>query len=384
MSRKPYVRKPYITGPAFFALLMLSTTASAIPSRDPHPHAAENVTWSQAAIPPADPDTTNHQHNSGLDIRGVNGSYDGYAVWNSERTFDGHRDMWSRPEGAGTAPLGLDGGRTFGHGFIAGDFISAIEYAFVGEGWVDANKAIVNAAFAHWESEAKTRANGSVVGQGGALVRRPGTIVGINFDEDTLFTSTNFEIRWAPLDVSPANPLGNPFLAAEWFADDSPVDAAAFDLELVFNTGASFNNARGDTGWLSDPEKPMPAVPAGPDSPEIPAIPGEWDFYSVVLHEIGHILGLKHFSARTDGCLVLDPAAADVNCRKLDNLMSASDTSFSLGHSQRYIDTADLQGAVDLYSIHFAVPEPGALPLLVTALAGLILVRSRNRSASTS
>ena len=35
------------------------------------------------------------------------------------------------------------------------------------------NKALFNAAFQEWETEANTRANGSVVGEGGALVRNP-------------------------------------------------------------------------------------------------------------------------------------------------------------------------------------------------------------------
>ena len=217
-------------------------SASAIASRDPHTHAAGAVTWSQNPIPPADPDTTNHQHNSALDIRGANGKYDGYAVWDSELALDGPRDMWRFPSGAANnaIQLGVEA-RTFGHGFIADDAISAIEYSFAGAGWNDDNKQLIRDAFAEWENEAKTRANGTTVGQGGALIRRPNTITGINFDEDTLFTQTNFEIRWANIGVAG--------LAAQWFPGDSTADAAVDDLELVFNSNSIFNNAGTTNGW---------------------------------------------------------------------------------------------------------------------------------------
>ena len=319
-----------VASSAMAILTFMARPGQAIPSNDTHSHAPGSVTWSQAPIPPSDPNTTNHQHNSALDIRGGNGSYDAYAAWDSERALDGPRDMWRYPVGAGNAPaLGVEG-RVFGHGYIADDFVSAIEYAFVGPGWNADSKALVNAAFAMWETEAKTRPNGSVVGEGGALVRKPGTQVGINFDEDTLLTQTNFEIRWAN--------IGGPDLAATWYPDDSPVDVAANDLELVFNSGALFNNAGQNAEWTSLPEA------------------NEWDFFSVALHEVGHVLGLHHFAAG-DGT----------------NLMSAAAASFGIGETHRFIDTADLQGAIDLYSI----PEPASVMFM--AFGAMVALRRKTR-----
>jgi hypothetical protein len=319
---------------------LLVDDASAIPTRDPHTHVAGATTWAQNPIPANDPDTTNHQHNSTLDIRGSNGMYDGYAVWDSELITDGARDMWRFPGGVANNSilLGVEA-RTFGHGYIADDTVSAIEYSFVGAGWNDDNKQLVRDAFAEWETQAKTRANGTTVGQGGALVRRANTLTGINFDEDTLFTQTNFEIRWAN--------IGGTGLAAQWFPGDTPntfdPTGGTDDLDLIFNTNTLFNSSGTNTGWNSDPET------------------GEWDFYSTALHEIGHVLGLHHF------------AAGDKS-----NLMSATVESFQKGQKHRFIDTADLQGAVDLYSIW--VPEPAGAVMALLAM-GWTSLRRRSRSA---
>ena len=130
-------------------------------------------------------------------------------------------------------------------------------------------------------------------------------------------------------------------MPALWFPDDSPADATANDLELVFNTNTQYEYSDGD------------ALGSLPDA-------GEWDFISVVLHEIGHVLGLHHFAAGTGS-----------------NLMSASATSFQQGQTHRFIDTADLQGAIDLYS---TTPEPGTLALLSLGLAGLAAHRRSARA----
>ncbi len=324
----------------------LATSASAIPSNDPHPHKPGDVTWSEKPIPPNDPDSTNHQHNSNLNLL-LNSSYDTYAAWDSETLFSGPRDTWRFPVGTGNEGSAT----TYGHGFIADDFISAIEYSFVGAGWNDENKGLVNAAFQEWEKEAKTRPHGSMVGQGGKLVRRPGTIVGINFDEDTFFTQTNFEIRFDLIPDGFGGFDGNE-TAAQWFPDDSPADPDPFDLELVFNSNAIFNNSGMNTSWDSLPEGPVGAITS------------EWDFYSVALHEIGHILGLDHVDVG-DG----------------SNLMASGSKSFNRGEIHRFIDTSDLQGAIDLYSIPVSEPT-STLSLLALGTLGAVSTLKRKLKPS--
>src|SRR5262245_805267 len=120
--------------------LMAVQIVQAIPSNDPHGHAPSDVTWSQAPL--GNPNAINHQHNSDLDIR-LNNSYDAYAVWDSETTFSLPGSTW-RYSGALPGP---GPNQPFGHGYIAADSVSAIEYSFVGAGWNSANRALVDLGF---------------------------------------------------------------------------------------------------------------------------------------------------------------------------------------------------------------------------------------------
>ena len=103
----------YLLGPGM--LLSIAPAVQANPTRDPHSHGGGSVTWSAAAIPPANPDTTMHQHNSALVIpfgAASNASFDSYGCWDSELALDGFRDMWRVPVGAGN---GAAGTANYGH-----------------------------------------------------------------------------------------------------------------------------------------------------------------------------------------------------------------------------------------------------------------------------
>jgi Matrixin/PEP-CTERM motif len=94
------------------------------------------------------------------------------------------------------------------------------------------------------------------------------------------------------------------------------------------------------------------------------AVPaGQLDFFSVILHEWGHVLGLGHFGTTAAGYIMADPFLGP-------------------GASLRTIDPDAIHGIRDLYAIA-DVPEPSTLVLLGTGLAGFLgyCWRRRQRAA---
>lgn len=81
------------------------------------------------------------------------------------------------------------------------------------------------------------------------------------------------------------------------------------------------------------------------------------DFESLLLHELGHALGLAH------------PAVFDSNCPVMEVSAPCS------GRINRNLDADDIAGAQFLYGA--PVPVPAALWLLGSAIAGLTTIRRR-------
>ena len=105
------------------------------------------------------------------------------------------------------------------------------------------------------------------------------------------------------------------------------------------------------------------AFQAGNDGDAFPnASTAPNDFESLLLHEMGHTLGLAH------------PTGADANCQVMD--VGAA----CLFHINRQLDADDIAGAQFLYGAPPAsVPVPAALWMISGALG--ILATTRRRAA---
>ena len=297
--------------------MLLSTPSSlwAIASRTEHLHGDYHgirvTTWNA----PGGMQGPEHQHRdrhplNDTDVTVVPGAGDlalgfhAYACWdNREYRYDAVND---RP---------LD---EFAHGFI--DYSAPVRYKFLhgqdaGDWDTDpdakAMKAAVNAAFGTWETAVNETL---VIAPQLSLVAR----THIDFQPVAAKDDAEITVRLAGINA--------------W-------QPATKKLEFRYTAAWDFDDSDGITA-------------------------GKWDFESIALHEIGHVLGLHHFGAD-----------------RTTHLMSSA--ALVTGRDGAGIDAGSLDGAKDLYTIMVAVPEPLTVLgvfLSTAGLAGYVRKRAGRRS----
>jgi hypothetical protein len=282
----------------FGALIALVKLARAIPSLTAHPHTPATVKWSlDGRLPPLNPDLTAHQHRSARGFHSAGSTappYSARGVWD-DRTY----------RQTPLAPFNL------GHGFIEeSDAARVPTFCFTGA-WPahdlhgEDPASLVRLAFTHWSSITSLD---------------PALETGIEFRE----------VPTAPLpDGGAAGCAAD--IVVFWDAQAGAFGGGFFNhatRELHFDNSMS---------WFFQ-QRPRQGHPTGIRA-------GQWHFFSVALHEVGHSVGLVH--------------QAHATCVMTPSVGQPPDVG---GH--RYFERIDLDsadGVRDLYSIPRALPAGGGV-----------------------
>lgn len=342
-------------GPRIFACavaviclqLFVARLALALPSLNPHPHilvgyndpdgvgAGNNHHHWDPLFPlyPANgvandiTDNSPRASKGGTDVM-PNVSFDAYSAWDSA----GNQALYRN----GDTAAGLN----FGHGFMR----TTVPYRYEGGvNGVPANAVTdFNAAIVKWETEVSTFFNSVGNAPFGPPLREIGFDFGVGAAEDVNFngvldTGANtedangngaldgFTVTW--------NENGIPGSLAEWYPGQQRLD---IDGQRAWFFGGAGN------------------IPAG-----------QIDFFTIMLHEIGHIIGLNHIN---------DGGAGRIMRTDIVTPASAAGTT-----GVRTPDVGSIFGATALYIQ--PIPEPATGILVMLAATCVAAIRRRPLAA---
>ena len=321
-------------------LVLAVSTAHAIPSLAPHPHNNGTIFFEDDGTRNG---STNHNHlfnRSSRHSAAAGFRYDALAVWDNRSYRSDFNQLLKTPREPAV----------YAHGFIQDGQEPRYKFAD-GAGtnisFDDDKKGLIKNGIQLWIDAAKAQSQGKTTPDATKLV----TGIGLKDAADNAEGDVSFEFRIGFFDnlQETHNTVGmwltDPL--QHWGTMGGPTAADLAKPVLAFDD---------DVKWLFDQDK----TPTGM----------QVDFFTIALHELGHVFGLDHPTALTGEPLQGPAGVLMRGGIGIDNAME--------GKKFRMVDPSSARGAASLYTQ--PVPLPLAAHLLGAALIALnAFARVRDR-----